>query len=102
MKCVLGLDGGGTKTECVLLNEAGAIVAGATGPPSNPTRIGFPAACDAIQKTCESAINSTHIALDVLALCAGLAGTGLRENRDQMKQFLVQRFPGALIDVRMD
>jgi N-acetylglucosamine kinase len=102
MKCVLGLDGGGTKTECAALNEAGAIVARATGPPSNPTRIGFPAAFAAIQETCESAINSTRITLDVLALCAGLAGTGLRENRDQMKQFLAQRFPGALIDVRMD
>jgi N-acetylglucosamine kinase len=102
MKCVLGLDGGGTKTECVVLNEAGAIVARATGPPSNPTRIGFPAVFAAIQETCALAINSTRITLDVLALCAGLAGTGLPENRDQMKQFLAQRFPGALIDVRMD
>src|SRR5258707_10896836 len=102
MKCVLGLDGGGTKTECVVLSEAGAIVARATGPPSNPTRIGFPAAFAAIQQTCESAINSTRITLDVLALCAGLAGTGLPENRDQMRQFLAQRFPGAVIDVRMD
>src|ERR1700747_216440 len=102
MKCVLGLDGGGTKTECVVLNEAGAILARATGPPSNPTRIGFTAALAAIQETCGSAINSTRITLDVLALCAGLAGTGLPENRDQMKQFLAQRFPGAIIDVRMD
>jgi N-acetylglucosamine kinase-like BadF-type ATPase len=102
MKCVLGLDGGGTKTECVVLNEAGAILARATGPPSNPTRIGFTAAFAAIQETCALAINSTRITLDVLALCAGLAGTGLRENHDQMKQFLAQRFPSALIDVRMD
>ena len=102
MKCVLGLDGGGTKTECVVLNEAGAIVARATGPPSNPTRIGFPAAFAAIQETCESAISSTRITFDVLALCAGLAGSGRSENRDQMLQFLGQRFPGAVIDVRMD
>jgi N-acetylglucosamine kinase len=102
MKCVLGLDGGGTKTECVVLSEAGAIVARATGPPSNPTRIGFPAALAAIQETCESAINSTRITFEVLALCAGLAGTGLPGNREQMQQFLAQRFPGAVIDVRMD
>ena len=102
MNCFLGLDGGGTKTECVVLNEAGTIVARATGPPSNPTRIGFPAAFAAIQQTCESAINSTRITLDVLALSAGLAGTGLPGNRDRMLQFLAQRFPGAVIDVRMD
>jgi N-acetylglucosamine kinase-like BadF-type ATPase len=102
MKCVLGLDGGGTKTECVVLNEAGAIVARATGPASNPTRIGFPAAFAAIQETCDSAINSTRIAFDVLALCAGLAGTGRPENRDQMQQFLAQRFPGTVVDVRTD
>jgi N-acetylglucosamine kinase len=102
MNCVLGLDGGGTKTECVVLNEVGAIVARATGPPSNPTRIGFPAAFAAIQETCASAIESTRIRFDVLALCAGLAGTGLPENRDQMRQFLAQRFPMAIVDVRMD
>lgn len=102
MKWVLGLDGGGTKTECVVLSETGSIVARATGPPSNPTRIGFPAAFAAIQETCASAIESTRLKFEVLALCAGLAGTGLPENREQMRQFLVQRFPGALIDVRMD
>jgi N-acetylglucosamine kinase len=102
MKCVLGLDGGGTKTECVVLSEAGAIVARATGLPSNPTRIGFPAAFAAIEETCASAIDSTRLKFEVLALCAGLAGTGLPENREQMREFLVQRFPGALIDVRMD
>jgi len=102
MKCVLGLDGGGTKTECVVLDEAVAIVTRAMGPPSNPTRIGFGAAFAAIQETCESAINSTRITVDVLALCAWLAGTGLPENRDQMQRFLAQRFPEAVIDVRMD
>jgi N-acetylglucosamine kinase len=102
MKCVLGLDGGGTKTECVVLNEAGAIVARASGPPSNPTRIGFPAAFAAIHETCESALDSTLIKFNVLALCAGLAGTGRPENRDQMHQFLAQRFPGTVVDVRTD
>jgi N-acetylglucosamine kinase-like BadF-type ATPase len=102
MKCVLGLDGGGTKTECVVLSEVGSIVARATGPPSNPTRIGFPAAFAAIQETWASAIDSTRLKFEVLALCAGLAGTGLPENRDQMRQFLAQRFPKAVVDVRMD
>jgi len=102
MKCVLGLDGGGTKTECVVLNEAGAIVARGKGPASNPTRIGFPAAFAALEETTRTAINSTRISLEVAALCAGLAGTGRPENRDQMLHFLKEQFPEAIVDVRTD
>src|SRR5882724_5701695 len=102
MKCVLGLDGGGTKTECVVLNEAGAIVARGKGPASNPARIGFPAAFAALEETTRTAINSTRISLEVAALCAGLAGTGRPENRDQMLHFLKEQFPEAIVDVRTD
>jgi N-acetylglucosamine kinase len=102
MKCFLGIDGGGTKTECVLLNETGAIIARGKGAASNPTRIGFTAALEGLKQSCDSAIGSTRIALDVLAVCAGLAGTGRPENRAQMQQFLAQRFAGALVDVRTD
>jgi N-acetylglucosamine kinase len=102
MNCFLGIDGGGTKTECVVLNEAGAILARAKGPASNPTRIGFPAAFVALKETCDSALESTRIKFNVLALCAGLAGTGRPENRDQMQQFFAQRFPGTIVDVRAD
>ncbi len=102
MKCVLGFDGGGTKTECVVLNEAGAVVARGKGPASNPTRIGFPAAFAAIKETTRTANNSTRISLEVAALCAGLAGTGRPENRDQMLHFLKEQFPEAIVDVRPD
>jgi len=102
MKCFLGIDGGGTKTEWVVLNECGAIVARGTGPASNPTRIGFPAAFAALNETCNAAINSTRIPFEVVALCAGLAGTGRPENREQMLQFLSQRFSNAHVDVRTD
>lgn len=102
MKCFLGFDGGGTKTECVVLNEVGAIIARGRGPASNPTRIGIPAATAALQQTCESAISSTRIAFEVTALCAGLAGTARSEFRDPILQFLKEQFPEALVDVRTD
>src|SRR5579883_943259 len=41
MRYVLGFDGGGTKTECVLMSEDGRIVAQSRGGPSNPNRVGF-------------------------------------------------------------
>src|SRR5438477_7307606 len=102
MKCFLGFDGGGTKTDCVVLNEAGAVVTRGRGPASNPTRIGFPAAFTALQASYESCVNSTRIPLDIVALCAGLAGAGRPENRAQLQDFLQQQFPGTLVDVRTD
>ena len=102
MKCFLGFDGGGTKTECVVLSEAGAILARGRGPASNPTRIGFPAAFAALQETSGAATNSTRIKFEVVALCAGLAGTGREENRVRMLEFLKEQFPKALVDVRTD
>jgi glucosamine kinase len=102
MKCFLGFDGGGTKTDCVAVNEAGAIVARGQGPASNPTRIGFPAAMAALRQAADSAISATRIPLEVAAVCAGLAGTGLAENRERMEHFFREQFPNALVDVRTD
>ena len=103
MKCVLGFDGGGTKTECVVLNESGAILARGRGPASNPTRIGMPAALAALGETFDAAVNSTGISFEVAAVCAGLAGTARPENREQVLQFLKGRlFPNAVVDVRTD
>jgi N-acetylglucosamine kinase-like BadF-type ATPase len=102
MKCFMGLDGGGTKTECVILNDAGTIVARSKGPASNPTRIGFLAAFLALKQSCDAALNFTHPSFEVVALCAGLAGTGRAENRDRMRQFLSKQFPDSLVEVRTD
>ena len=102
MKCVLGFDGGGTKTECVVLNETGAILARGRGPASNPTRIGVPAALSALTETFNAAVSSTRISFEVIAVCAGLAGTGRPENHDQALQFLKNKFPDAIVDVRTD
>jgi N-acetylglucosamine kinase len=102
MKCVLGFDGGGTKTECVVLNETGAILVCGRGPASNPTRIGVPAALAALSETFEAAVNSTRISFDVIAVCAGLAGTARPENRDQVLLFLKEKFAEAVVDVRTD
>ena len=102
MKCFLGFDGGGTKTECVVANESGAIIARGRGPASNPTRIGIPAALEALQQTYEGALSSTRLSLEVAALCAGLAGTARAEFREPILQFLTEKFPAALVDLRTD
>jgi glucosamine kinase len=102
MKCVLGFDGGGTKTECTVLSEAGAILARGRGPASNPNRVGLSAALSALSETYVSAASTTCISFEVIAVCAGLAGTARPENRDQALRFLIEKFPNAIVDVRTD
>ncbi len=102
MKCFLGFDGGGTKTECVVVDGSGSIIARGRGPASNPTRIGIPSALDALKQTWDAAIGSTRLSLEVAALCAGLAGTARSEFREPILQFLRAQFPQTLVDVRTD
>ena len=40
----LGFDGGGTKTECIVLDSNGTVVGEGQGGPSNPLRCGYDAA----------------------------------------------------------
>ena len=69
----IGVDGGGTKTECILVDDAGAIVARHLAPGCNPSVIGPEQArlivADALRALCEqstiggtkSVISKTHI-----------------------------------------
>ncbi len=41
MTYYLGFDGGGSKTECVVLDASGQVIAQATAGPSNPLRVGI-------------------------------------------------------------
>ena len=102
MKVVLGFDGGGTKTECVAMNEAGEIVARATGPASNPTRIGFPAAFSGVTEAAAVTLSAALQPVQVAALCAGLAGTGAEENRRRMLQLISEKFPDAIVKICTD
>lgn len=102
MKVVLGFDGGGTKTECVVMSTSGGVLSRARGPASNPTRIGFSAAMAGVTAAANAAIRSLRDSAEVVALCAGLAGTGQPEYRSRMQQALEQNFPQAVVDVRTD
>lgn len=102
MEIVLGFDGGGTKTECVAMNLSGAIIARGRGPASNPTRIGFDAAAAGVKQAADATLASLAQSAEVVAMCAGLAGTAQPENRDRMQKLLEAGFPGVLVAVRTD
>jgi N-acetylglucosamine kinase-like BadF-type ATPase len=102
MKVVLGFDGGGTKTECVAMDLSGDVIARGRGPASNPTRIGFDAAAAGVKQAADATVTSLQQPVQVVALCAGLAGTAQQENYDRMQQLLEQKFFGVPVHVCTD
>lgn len=94
MRYVLGFDGGGTKTECVLMDEASRILSRSRSGPSNPMRVGFGGALAAVCEAARSAVNAANIpSAEVTALCAGLAGTGQSDAERKMKRLLEENSP---------
>jgi len=103
MRYVLGFDGGGTKTECVLMDDASRVLARSRSGPSNPMRVGFGGALAAVCEAARSALNSVNIPYaDVTALCAGLAGTGHADAERKMKRLLEEEFSGKTVIVCTD
>jgi N-acetylglucosamine kinase-like BadF-type ATPase len=103
MRFVLGFDGGGTKTECVLMDEAGGVCAIGRSGPSNPMRVGFGGALAAV---CEAGRTAMQIARlspnEISVLCAGLAGLAQAESQQKMRKLLAEEFPGVQVQLCTD
>lgn len=103
MAFVLGLDGGATKTECVLMDEAGRVRARSRSGPSNPVRAGVHGALAAVCEACRVAVQSASISFaEVRVVCAGLAGTGEPHVQRRMQELLQTEFPGTMAHVCTD
>jgi len=102
MKCVLGFDGGGTKTECVAMDLSLSVVARGRGPASNPTRVGFESAARNVKQVADATVAAWKETAEIASLCAGLAGTARPENHARMKQLLEEKFPGVAIELCTD
>jgi N-acetylglucosamine kinase-like BadF-type ATPase len=88
-RAVVGVDGGGTKTQAVIIdlngNELGAGVAG----PSNPLRVGVANAATAVREAINKACEDAHIRrTDLVAAQVGLAGVRPLELRARMHEAL--------------
>ena len=93
MSYVFGIDGGGTKTICLLMNENKQILGRGEAGPSNYQTLGIETAKQSIQLAIEQAILSANIKVDrhfnIKAICLGLAGVG-RPRDIEIVQFFVQ------------
>jgi N-acetylglucosamine kinase-like BadF-type ATPase len=103
MGYALGFDGGGTKTDCVLLNAKGDVIGEGRGGPANPLRCGYDAAFSSLCEAAAGAIAAARIRPEsVTGVCAGIAGAGRRSVVRRILVFLAEEFPAALAHVTTD
>lgn len=91
MAFFLGVDGGGTKTECALADEAGVILARATGAGANLRRVS-PAELRATLADCFEQLRraASLPGLTVEVVCAGFAGAADAEARERARPVLAE------------
>jgi glucosamine kinase len=78
---VIGIDGGGTKTHCLVADSAGQVLGEGLAGPSNYQAIGHEQAGRNLQTAVAQALAAAGVRLsDVRAACAGLAGVGRPED----------------------
>jgi N-acetylglucosamine kinase len=103
MRCVLGFDGGGTKTDCVLMDETGVILGRSRSGASNPTSFGVDASLASLSEAASDALVAAGRAeKDVAYLVAGVSGAGEPSMRRALQTGLQPRFPNATILISSD
>lgn len=103
MTYYLGFDGGGTKTESVVLDASGRTLAQGVAGASNPLRVGFDQAFDALSTAAAAALGQAKLERGkVCAVCAGLAGAGRPSVAEAILSFLKKMFPNSSAQVATD
>lgn len=86
---VVGVDGGGTKTQAVILDVNFAVLGEGFAGPSNPLRVGIVNAAAAIREAIDRACEvATLRRTDLVAAEVGLAGASRSELRERMREAL--------------
>ena len=102
-KYFLGFDGGGTKTECVLADANGHVIARSTGGPSNPVRTGHARAWFSLSDAADAVLKHEKItSRHIRGVCAGLGGTSRSGVARRVKTFFERGFPNADVNVITD
>src|SRR5260370_7180819 len=100
MRWVLGFDGGGTKTDCVLMDESGAVVARARSGASNPTSFGVEVSLASLAEAAKDALRTAgRSEKDVAYLVAGVSGAGEASMRWALQSGLPPGFPHPTIPI---
>jgi N-acetylglucosamine kinase-like BadF-type ATPase len=86
----LGVDGGATKSNAILLDSARRVRAEGTGKPSNFQIIGIEQASTNILETAETTLKKSNSDFSqVKSICLALAGAGRKDDADKMRNEFV-------------
>ena len=98
-KLMIGIDGGGTKTEFCLFDESGHVLAREKLGGTNPNIYGTQGAIT----TLKAGIDALTVRENgVCAIFAGIAGCGVEGNRRAVLSALKKAYPGVRIEVKND
>jgi N-acetylglucosamine kinase-like BadF-type ATPase len=96
-RVVAGVDGGGTKTQAVILDMDLAVLGEGLAGPSNPLRVGIANAAAAIREAIDKACEVAEVRrTDIVAAEIGLAGARQKELNARMREALSGLGIGAL------
>lgn len=96
-RVLLGLDGGGTRTRCLVADLSGKVLGEGRGGPSNYMSVGRERAGDGLRQAIDSALEQAgRSTADVAAACLGLAGAGRPEDQAVIRSMLAFLEPAPI------
>ena len=98
-KVMIGIDGGGTKTEFVLFSEYGFIIKRIVLENSNPNACGIENTCRVLEKGINAFLS---ISPDVRGIYVGIAGYNSGKNSENINAFLKQKYASIKIKCNSD
>ena len=99
----LGIDGGGTKTHAVLIDEFGEIAGEGFSGASNPLRVGIERAVSNIFKAADNACDDAgRSRTDIVAIECGLAGVRREDLRRSVRQRISENYRLKAVEVLTD
>ncbi|MDZ8105913.1 MAG: BadF/BadG/BcrA/BcrD ATPase family protein [Nostoc sp. DedQUE12a] len=102
MRYVLGIDGGGSKTICVLMDDSGQVVGRGEAGSSNYQSIGIEATLKSIESAIYIAANEARQIINTItieAICLGLAGVGRASDIEVVKNLLPELQSSKILSI---
>ena len=99
----LGVDGGGTKTQIALMNEAREVRCEGFAGPSNPLRVGVETAVTNIAKAINEACDRDGVSRgDIVGATLGLAGVRRADLKQSVRESFIKRLGIRRVEVVTD
>ena len=99
----LGVDGGGTKTHVILLDNQTNVVSEGFAGASNPLRVGVETAVSNIVKAVEAACDSANRSRgDIVSATLGLAGVRRADLRQRVSESFIKKLHVKQVEVQTD